>query len=393
MEQFDKHYQQYKKVDPIGNCTGDLHEFKITKDNTALLTSYVQIPWDLSSVGRPANSFIWDCLFQEIDIESNELLFEWRASEHFTFADCYNPVRNTGAPNNAWDWFHINSVDKDKHGNYIISARYSHAVTAINGQTGDIMWHLGGRNNSFEDLSDGKATDFAWQHDAQWQDDFSSISIFDNHAYFGDQKVGARGIKVGIDTKRMTAKLVAEMKHPRDYVSESQGSTQILRNGNYFIGYGSAANFAEYTPNGELLCDMQFGALHYHKDGSFSPSAVMSYRTYKHDWEGHPVENPNVKFEEDHMFVSWNGATELKYWVLDGTNALGSGANDWDMIGQTQRFGFESNMTVQESLYRMYRLTALDANQKSLGVWIVYSAGEVKVCPSILSFFGSRGFR
>jgi hypothetical protein len=28
--------------------------------------------------------YIWDSLFQEIDIETNELLFQWRASDHYS---------------------------------------------------------------------------------------------------------------------------------------------------------------------------------------------------------------------------------------------------------------------------------------------------------------------
>lgn len=341
----------------------------------------MQLPWDLTSVGRPRNSYIWDCIFQEVDIETNELLFEWRATDHFTFDDCYNPVRQTGAANNAWDWFHINSVEKDKKGNYLISARYSHALTYINGKTGETIWHLGGKNNSFTDLSDGTATDFAWQHDAQWVDNYDAVTMFDNHAYFADQVTPARGLKVQLDQKKMTAKVVMEAKHPQKYISESQGSAQQLPNGNMFLGYGSAAAFAEYSPSGELLCDMQFGALHYHKDGSFSPSAVMSYRAYKKDWVGFPSQPPKVKFDEGKMFLSWNGATELKQWILEGTNALGTAASDWDMLGHIPRTGFESNMTLQEDLYRIYRLTALDKTQKMLGMWIVYSGGEVKSIP------------
>ena len=358
-----------------------MHEFKITKDNTALVTSYVQLPWDLTAVGRPAKSYIWDCVFQEIDIETNELLFQWRATEHFTFDDCFNPVRQTGAANNAWDWYHINSVEKDKHGNYMVNARYSHALTYINGKTGETIWHLGGKNNSFTDLSGGKATDFAWQHDAQWVDDYSAITMFDNHAYFADQVTPARGLKIAVDTKHMTATVVTEAIHPQKYISESQGSCQQLPNGNLFLGYGSAAAFSEFSSTGELLCDMQYGALHYHKDGSFSPSAVMSYRAYKKEWVGYPSQPPKVKFDEGKMFLSWNGATELKQWILEGTNSLGTSANDWDMLGHIPRTGFESNMTVQEDIYRIFRLTAMDKDQKMLGMWIVYSGGEVKPIP------------
>lgn len=39
-----------------------------------------------------------------------------------------------------WDYFHINSVDKDAGGNYLISARDACAIHKINGTDGEIIW-------------------------------------------------------------------------------------------------------------------------------------------------------------------------------------------------------------------------------------------------------------
>lgn len=63
---------------------GDYHEFSITPQNTAVVTAYVRTPWNLTAYGRE-DGYIWDCVFQEIDIASGELLFEWHASDHFKF--------------------------------------------------------------------------------------------------------------------------------------------------------------------------------------------------------------------------------------------------------------------------------------------------------------------
>lgn len=40
----------------------------------------------------------------------------------------------------AWDYFHINSVDKDAGGNYLISARDACAIHKVNGTDGEIIW-------------------------------------------------------------------------------------------------------------------------------------------------------------------------------------------------------------------------------------------------------------
>lgn len=68
---------------------GDLHEFKITRDNTALLTVYATTKADLSSLGKFSEGWLLDSLFQEVDIATGKLLFEWRASEHFNVTDTY----------------------------------------------------------------------------------------------------------------------------------------------------------------------------------------------------------------------------------------------------------------------------------------------------------------
>ncbi len=82
-------------------------------------------------------------------METNELLFEWRATDHFSFADCHNiPLGISGSKENSFDYFHINSIDKEPKRDFIISARYSHAVTYIDGTDGHIIWRLGGKNNS-----------------------------------------------------------------------------------------------------------------------------------------------------------------------------------------------------------------------------------------------------
>lgn len=234
-------------------------------------------------------------------------------------------------------------------------------------------------HNNFKDLSDGKATNFAWQHDAKWVEPLKKISIFDNAAYFGNLSTPARGIVVEIDMGTMEAKLLSEVIHPRNYISESQGSMQVMDDGRSLIGYGSVATFSEFSELGELQCDMQFGALHFHSDGSFSPSAVMSYRIYKHEWHGFPSADPKVKFEEGYMFVSWNGATELRTWMLEGATGLGGSERDWMVVAAFPRSGFESNVTVDDEAFKMFRLTAYDRHSKTLGVWLVFSAGDVRV--------------
>ena len=118
---------------------GDLHEFRFTEDGTALITVYDVHPANLTAFGGSQSGYILDSLFQEINIETGELIFQWRASEHYSLADSYHFVDGRGSCGDPWDFFHINSVEKDPWGNYLVSARYVRTITYINGTTGSVI--------------------------------------------------------------------------------------------------------------------------------------------------------------------------------------------------------------------------------------------------------------
>jgi hypothetical protein len=176
MSQLNSSYDVVHKVGAAGGLSADLHEFSITPEGTALMTMYQITPHDLTEFRDfdPENpqdahpNYIWDCMFQEVDIATGDLVFEWRASEHLPINESYHSVGLGGTREDSFDWFHINSIEKDELGNYLISARYTHGIYYIDGKTGDISWALGGRSNHFMDLSEGYAVNFAWQHDARF---------------------------------------------------------------------------------------------------------------------------------------------------------------------------------------------------------------------------------
>ena len=179
--QLNSSYQEAFRISAHNGFAADLHELILTPEGTALITVYEPLEKDLGSLKERQDdsepTFIWDCLFQEIDIVNDKLLFEWRASEHYDIESSYHNLGDKGTVDDPFDYFHINSIQKDEFGNYLISARYTHSVTYIDGKTGEILWVLGGTLNQFTDLSDGNATDFAWQHDARFHslEDFPEL--------------------------------------------------------------------------------------------------------------------------------------------------------------------------------------------------------------------------
>jgi hypothetical protein len=326
---FDGSYREINRIRAGNGYRGDLHEFFITPRDTALLTAYVPTQTDLSPIGGPEDGAVWDGIAQELDIETGEVLFEWRSLDHVGVQETYRePAQNPSTP---VDYFHINSIDIDFDGNFLISAKGTSAVYKVERESGEILWRLGGKESDFEM---GSGTRFAYQHDARRQSD-GTITIFDNGA---SPKVHeqSRGIVVELDMDGMSATLVREFVHPNELLSTSQGNVQVLPNANLLIGWGSAPYFSEYSHEGELLFDAQLLG-----DG-------QSYRAFRFPWSGHPSDNPAVAVEqgpEDKvmLYVSWNGTTEVESWEV----LAGAGPEDLKSVGPAPRKGFETAITLQ----------------------------------------------
>ncbi|KAJ5702665.1 hypothetical protein N7488_010213 [Penicillium malachiteum] len=324
----NSHYEEKYKIDKVLGLKPDLHEFHITHDETALFTVYDIRSVDLTSIGGIEGGWIFDSAFYEVDIETNELLFEWRASDNFDYSESLVHRGGNGDDRrHPWDWFHINSVDKDEDGNYLISTRYLSALIYIDGSNGQTLWRLGGPKNSFTDLSDGGATNISWQHHARFRPSYDgsntsttrAISVFDNGSRGREAPQNpSRGLFLDIDLANMTASVRVEYWNPMLISTQSQGSMQILDNGHVFIGYGYDAAWTEFDAYGEVLCDVHFGP----RDG-FGRGAVISYRAFKQEWVGRPLTLPDVALSGTTASVSWNGATEVVTWVLQGSHIKG----------------------------------------------------------------------
>src|SRR5919112_183096 len=171
---FDHSYREIARLSAGNGRNGDHHEFLISPQDTALITIYNPVPWDLSSIGGLKNGRVWQGIVQEIDIETGEVLFEWHSLEHVGLDESYAPVSQDGRP--GLDYFHANSIEVDHDNNLLVSARQTFTVYKIDRNTGEIIWRLGGKKSDFEM---GPGTRFAFQHDARRHRD-GTISVFDN---------------------------------------------------------------------------------------------------------------------------------------------------------------------------------------------------------------------
>ncbi|GAB7366524.1 hypothetical protein MBLNU230_g8514t1 [Neophaeotheca triangularis] len=358
----DQHYEEYRKLSAGNDMGADLHSFEITVDDTAVFSVYQPIEHDISIADESRDrGWIWDCLFQEVDIDSGDVIFQWRATEHLALSESYEKV-NRAVENDRWDWLHLNSVEKDAAGNFLISSRYLRAIIYISGETGEVLWRLGGKLNSFQDLSGGEAIKFMGQHDAHWaNDEHTAITFFDNRGDWAHRiEDQSKGTRVEVDLEKMTVKLAQHYENPVKIWSTSQGSYQTLPSGNVLIGYGFNGALTEFSPDGQVLCDARFMAAN-----KFGSGDVQSYRNLKFNWTGIPKTSPKVKLHDESLYMSWMGSTEVRGWLLQDSHWESGPIEPVMRINKTE---FESQFVIspERRLRRYVRVVALDGNGKAL---------------------------
>jgi Arylsulfotransferase (ASST) len=326
---FDDSYREIARVRAGNGYRGDLHEFLITPQDTALLVAYAPRRRDLSPIGGPKDGMAWEGIVQEVDIETGEVLFEWHSLEHVGIEESY--IELPEDPDFLYDYFHINSIDVELDGNLLLCARNTWTVYKVERESGEVLWRLGGKKSDFEM---GQGTQSAYQHDARRQRD-GTITIFDNGAH---PKVHdrSRGIVVELDEQKMSAKLVREYTSPQKRLSTSQGNMQLLPNSNVLIGWGSGPFISEFSCNSELLLNVRF------------PPDGESYRAFRFPWSGHPTDEPAVVVEQGpedklKLYASWNGATEVATWEV----LAGPRQSRLEPVGSVPQDGFETAMLVR----------------------------------------------
>ncbi|KAF2658675.1 hypothetical protein K491DRAFT_766551 [Lophiostoma macrostomum CBS 122681] len=375
----DQRYQRVKTVTGGNHKVLDLHEFTVQNGKTAVVEIYDQLQVDLRPYGgKDGQTWIVDAVVQELDLETGKVLFEWHSLDHVDPTDSVLTLNQRGSLGDgrtaidAWDYFHINSVDKNNtEGNYLISGRHVSAIYKLDGKTGKIIWQIGGKHSNF---SFGDELEFAFQHDARFQGrdgDIQYISLFDNGAgsngHQGGDKDKIRDYSTGkllkLNTSDWTASIVKEVEHPDRLLAPSQGNTQILPNGNLFVHWGQAGTITEYRANDSVPI---FNA---YLD-TFAPGrGVQNYRGFRQEWKGTPTEPPALVAltTEDgsvELYVSWNGDTETHTWKFyvreDGKERE---------VGQSARKGFETKFEVpvrHSGKSAEFFARAFDSNGKSL---------------------------
>lgn len=343
----------------------NMHEFNIMDGGkTALACTYRSHEVDLASFDRPGEkSWVTSGGFVELSVETSEILFEWDSDVEIPVAESvkFHPWQGSVGPP-GYDYVHINAVDKNDAGDYIISMRFTNTIYMISGQDRRIKWRLGGQKSDFEyDFT------FSKQHDVKFIESNAThhvISMMNNGSdeSEADENVSsALFIELDTSANPMTAKVIKRIERPDHALTRLRGNVQALPNGNTFVGWSQWGYHSEHAPNGDLLMHARFPS-----------ERFSSYRSYKFDWVGRPAAPPDLvasvygTTDEDMMtiiHVSWNGATGVAGYNFYA-RAFDHGKDV--LIGHTNKTSFET-MYISDGYLDFISAEALDHDGKPLG--------------------------
>ena len=269
---------------------------------------------------------------------------------------------------------HLNSVDKDPNGDYLVSSRHNKAIYKISGLDGSILWQLGGKSSSF-----AMDYEFNFQHNAQFLSENGTttyISFYDNGSDdapppAGETKLGyesfSSGMVVSVDIVANTSTLAERYVTPGMQLSESQGNLQSLPAGNKFMGMGALPYAVEFTPNTTGTAQVVF----YAQLKNTNSDPFYSFRSYKFPWSAQPATPPDL-FVYAHncstapvFYASWNGATEVARWRFSVGNSI---TGPFRHVGSVPKSGFETSTSFPQGNFELFAMAqALDARGRVLG--------------------------
>ena len=344
----DDAYREVLRLSAGNSRPSDLHEFIVTERGTALVTAWEKSTADLTAVGGPANGPVIGGVVQELELPSGRVLFEWRSLDHVTIDESHQPW----TPQGAYDYFHVNSIELDRDGNLLVSARNTWTVYKLDRGSGDVIWRLGGKKSDFQM---GPGTGFAWQHDARRHGGSEYLlSLFDDGAAPQVQPQ-SKALILKVDQTHMRATVHRRYTHYPNVLAHALGSVQMMPNSNVLVGWGTAPYITEFASDGKVLWDARL------------PTGGENYRALRLPWTGRPARRPDAIVEyakgRHTIYVSWNGATELTHWRLVSTKETTT----------HPRTGFETAIVAPVGV-KTVALTPLDAKGAPL-----HSALEFKV--------------
>ena len=171
------------------------------------------------------------------------------------------------------------------------------------------------------------------------------VSVFDNAAA-PKEEPQSRALLLQLDVKHKRVTLVHAYTHkPERVLSHFLGNTQLLPNGDVFVGWGGSQYMTEFTRAGAIVFDARL------------PRGGQSYRSFRFPWIARPTDKPALAVRGGAAYASWNGATEVASWQLT------EGSSRTKTVTRT---GFETKIDLAPQT-KSVAATALDRAGRELG--------------------------
>ena len=299
---YDSTYTQIDFISAGHGYFTDNHELRVLPNGNVAIIAADDVYVDLSQKvsGGRTNALIQGKHFQEIDPDHN-VVWEWRCWDHYDILD----ATNANFTDNAIDNVHMNAIDLDYDGNWLISSKTMDELTKIDRVTGEIIWRFGGKNNMFQYTNE---TIFnSYQHYIRAVPGRPGYYTFFDNGTNRDVKF-SRAVMYHLDTETMKATKTWEYRHNPDWYAVQKGACQPLENGHYWIDWTDNGwiRTTEVDTLGNTLLEM-------HIDN------YSAYRTHRFKWNG-LANKPHLYTEsyEDAVRLIFNkfGDTTVQYYNI-----------------------------------------------------------------------------
>lgn len=353
---FNSSYEQIATVHAGNGLVPDVHEFRLTPRDTALIAIKHDIRCNLRGVNGTADGSVWDGVIQEVDMKTGLVRWEWNSLDHVSLREAYDSAKFASS-SYPFDFFHLNSIEAINGRTLLVSARNTWTMYDIDRRTGLVRWQIGGKHPSF---AMGPGTRTAWQHDARivraphLAPHMLEISVFDNGAT-PKEHPQSRALVEQVDVSHRTVKLLHAYVNNPPVLAGSQGSVEPLSSGDTVVGWGQEPWVTEFdSSSGKIVFDAHL------------PKAEQSYRALRFPWRGTPASPPAIAVERQGarlaVYASWNGATEVASWrVLEGASA-----SSMAPVASADKKGFETTIDAPAS-GAVVEAQALDAAGNVIG--------------------------
>lgn len=234
------------------------HEVDLDKNGNIFTLVYDERIMDLSSAGGIKKDTVKGDGILVLN-HKGEKVWEW------SVFDVMNPLQDKKILKTKKDWMHANSLFQDNQGNFIISFRNTGQLWKINGQTGKLIWKLGGLDSDFEIPEEAV---FSGQHDVRLNENNELVLLDNGNLRFkpghkqnsGNSKILdvnskaiSRLLTLFIDTSNMKVIPLKIVNFPQKYFTHSQGSAEYI-NDNLVIFCSTNTNRLVFTnKKGDLL--------------------------------------------------------------------------------------------------------------------------------------------